>query len=286
MQNYYKIKELSRLYGLCTDTLRYYEEQGLLTPKRGENNYRLFGVQDIGKLNIIRSLRELDVPIERIREYIGQRTVDSTLKLMEEEEEAILEKIESLKRSYEEIRMRKKELLADSRIEDGRFSIRFCEARPCFQLSEDFILENDIDFLLKKLEKKYEENIHVIGIKGFGSRMDQKSLDQGIYNHFESVFFISDWDNYNSVIPEGNYASLYYRGEYERVEEMLPRLLSRIGEAGKKAGGCPMELYHIDMSDTLRHEEYLTEIQIKVEEGPEEESGKTGKTREKDRQNS
>ena len=27
MKEYYKITEVARLYGLCTDTLRYYEEQ-------------------------------------------------------------------------------------------------------------------------------------------------------------------------------------------------------------------------------------------------------------------
>ena len=36
MKEYYKITEVARLYGLCTDTLRYYEEQGLLHPHRSE----------------------------------------------------------------------------------------------------------------------------------------------------------------------------------------------------------------------------------------------------------
>ena len=60
-----------------------------------------------------------------------------------------------------------------------------------------------MDFVLKKLEQKYEDNIHAIGIKGFGAEMDPVSMEQGDYNHFRSVFFISDWDNYSSVIPEG-----------------------------------------------------------------------------------
>ena len=41
MKEYYKITEVARLYGLCTDTLRYYEEQGLLHPHRSETGYRL-----------------------------------------------------------------------------------------------------------------------------------------------------------------------------------------------------------------------------------------------------
>lgn len=265
MNHSYKIKEVAKLYGLCTDTLRYYEEQGILTPRRAENNYRLFGMQDIGNLNVVRSLRELDISIEKIREYIHNRDIETTLKLLDEEEELILSKIERLKEQYEDISQRKRELLQDKERKEGMYSICFLEARPCFQLTEDVILENDIDFVLKKLEHKYEDNIRAIGIKGFGAIMKPEYLEQEIYNHFQSVFFISDWENHNSVIPKGEYASLFYWGEYERVKELLPPLYQWIQDQGFKVCGVPMELYHIDMSDTNLHSEYLTEIQVKVE---------------------
>ncbi len=267
MNNSYKIKEISRLYGLCSDTLRYYEEQGLLSPKRGQNGYRIFGVQDIGKLNIIRSLRELDIPLERIREYINNRDIESTLNLLDEEEALILAQVARLQEKYKDIETRKKELLEDRLTEDRKFTIRHFDARPCFQLTEDIILENDVDFVLKKLENRYEDNIHIIGIKGFGAEMDPASIEQGIYNHFRSVFFISDWDNHNSVIPEGHYASLFYWGMYEqRISEVFAELMERIRDAGYESCGAPLELYHIDMNDTNRHEEYLTELQVLVRE--------------------
>ena len=63
MKEYYKITEVARLYGLCTDTLRYYEEQGLLHPHRSETGYRLYSIDDICNLNVIRALRELDMPV-------------------------------------------------------------------------------------------------------------------------------------------------------------------------------------------------------------------------------
>lgn len=265
MSSLYKIKEISRLYGLCTDTLRYYEEQGLLFPKRGANQYRMFSVQDIGTLNVIRSLRGLDVSLERIREYLESRTIDSTLALMEEEEGLIRSRIQALEAQYEEVSRRKEALLADRQTADRHFSIKACSARPCFQLNEDVILEHDIDFVLKKLEHRYEENIHVIGIKGFGARMDPEFLMKGIYNHFQSVFFLSNWDSYSSVIPEGEYASMYYWGEYERVEKLLPLFKKQVKDAGYVISGVPMEFYHIDTSDTKEQQEYLTEIQVKVE---------------------
>ena len=83
MKEYYKITEVARLYGLCTDTLRYYEEQGLLHPHRSEAGYRLYSIDDICNLNVIRALRELDMPVEHMRRYFGERTVASTLDMLD-----------------------------------------------------------------------------------------------------------------------------------------------------------------------------------------------------------
>ena len=83
MKEYYKITEVARLYGLCTDTLRYYEEQGLLHPHRSETGYRLYSIDDICNLNVIRALRELDMPVEHMRRYFGERTVASTLDMLD-----------------------------------------------------------------------------------------------------------------------------------------------------------------------------------------------------------
>ena len=67
MKPSYQITEVARLYGLNPDTLRYYEEQGLLHPVRGENRYRMYGIDDICNINVIRALRELGIPVDRIR---------------------------------------------------------------------------------------------------------------------------------------------------------------------------------------------------------------------------
>lgn len=93
MKEYYKITEVARLYGLCTDTLRYYEEQGLLHPHRSETGYRLYSIDDICNLNVIRALRELDMPVEHMRRYFGERTVASTLDMLDEQDAAIRARI-------------------------------------------------------------------------------------------------------------------------------------------------------------------------------------------------
>ena len=41
-ERYYTIGEIAKMYHLGVDTLRYYEEKGILEPIRGQNGYRYF----------------------------------------------------------------------------------------------------------------------------------------------------------------------------------------------------------------------------------------------------
>ena len=82
MGNYFKIGEISRMYHIGTDSLRYYERLGILKPKRGENQYRLYRTEDIWRLNVIRELRELGFSMEQIGVYLKEHTVDTAKMLL------------------------------------------------------------------------------------------------------------------------------------------------------------------------------------------------------------
>lgn len=63
-----KINEVETLSGIPKKNIRFYEEQGLLSPRRNpENGYRDYGDEDVELLRRIRLLRKLDVPIDEIR---------------------------------------------------------------------------------------------------------------------------------------------------------------------------------------------------------------------------
>ncbi len=62
------INEVCHIVGLSRKSIRYYEENGLLKPKRNsENDYRIYDEEDIKKLKVIKFLRELDVPIRDLK---------------------------------------------------------------------------------------------------------------------------------------------------------------------------------------------------------------------------
>ncbi|MGI6080775.1 MAG: MerR family transcriptional regulator [Candidatus Avilachnospira sp.] len=66
----YNIGEVAELLGVSRDTLRIYEEEGLVAPMRGENGYRLYSDEDICGLISIKFHRLNDVPTKEIRNII------------------------------------------------------------------------------------------------------------------------------------------------------------------------------------------------------------------------
>lgn len=72
-----KINEVEALAGIAKKNIRFYEEQGLISPRRNpENGYRDYADEDVRVLRRIRLLRKLDVPIDEIRLMLsGSHTV-------------------------------------------------------------------------------------------------------------------------------------------------------------------------------------------------------------------
>ncbi|MCD9354722.1 MULTISPECIES: MerR family transcriptional regulator [Gammaproteobacteria] len=66
-----KIGELAKTTSTTTETIRFYERQGLLkAPGRGKNNYRHYDPEHVTYLNWIRMCRALEMSIDDIREIL------------------------------------------------------------------------------------------------------------------------------------------------------------------------------------------------------------------------
>lgn len=72
-----KINQVEALAGITKKNIRFYEEQGLLSPRRNsENGYREYSDEDVQILRRIKLLRKLGIPIEEIRQmFAGVHTV-------------------------------------------------------------------------------------------------------------------------------------------------------------------------------------------------------------------
>lgn len=88
------IKEFSAQTGLSADTLRYYEKEGLLLPERDGNGYRVYGARDAEWTDFILRLKEMGVPLARIKEYarlrhLGESTIPERFAILQAHKETL-----------------------------------------------------------------------------------------------------------------------------------------------------------------------------------------------------
>lgn len=74
-----KINDLETKSGLDRATIRYYEKEGMITPCRHDNGYRSYSEDDLEQLMKIKLLRQLDVPISKIKELQQGNAVFQTV---------------------------------------------------------------------------------------------------------------------------------------------------------------------------------------------------------------
>lgn len=84
------VNEVSKLTGVTVRALRFYDEAGVLKPaRRTDKGYRLYGEEELKKLQTILLLRELDFSVDdiaaimRAPSFDAEAALDSHIKLLE-----------------------------------------------------------------------------------------------------------------------------------------------------------------------------------------------------------
>jgi len=97
------ISQMSRLYGVSLRTLRFYEDRGLIKPRR-EGNARYYRGADRVRLEMILRGKKLGFTLSEIRDLIGGNGANETPDLEQQlQPQQIVNQIGHLERQREEI---------------------------------------------------------------------------------------------------------------------------------------------------------------------------------------
>ncbi len=102
----YSAKEVAKITGLTTATLRYYEKENLMPPiARSNQFYRQYSDSDIEWINMIQCLRLANVPIRSIKQYValllqGGKTIKERHCLVDEYMKNLKIQIDNLQKAF------------------------------------------------------------------------------------------------------------------------------------------------------------------------------------------
>ncbi|MEJ5347951.1 MAG: MerR family DNA-binding transcriptional regulator [Desulfosoma sp.] len=123
-ERFFTISELAAQLDISPRTIRFYEEKGLITPRRTPGNQRVYTLKDRARLKLILRGKRFGFSLDEIAEMIGLADTDM------DEAAQIRKSLDYGRKKLNEIRDRMKDLI---------------------------ILEQDLLAVQKKLEKRLEE---------------------------------------------------------------------------------------------------------------------------------
>ena len=100
-KSYYSIGEAAKAAGMTEETLRHYDRVGLVKPsKRDEwTSYRYYTEQDVVRLNTVYALRQMELPLKKIKEVLAYDDLRKIVDFLTEAEQTADKKIAALQYS-------------------------------------------------------------------------------------------------------------------------------------------------------------------------------------------
>ena len=109
MKPYFSIGEAAKAAHTTSETLRHYDRIGLVKPSKKDEwtNYRYYTEQDIVRLNTVRALQMMDLPLQEIKKVLEYDDLEKIIDFLRQTEQKADEKIEALQYSKSKIQLAK-----------------------------------------------------------------------------------------------------------------------------------------------------------------------------------
>ena len=271
MPKLFQIGDMAKLFHISVSSLRYYESLGLLTPERDpDTGYRYYSVRQFEVLNTIRYLRELDMPLPEISDFLKNRDIDRMEEKLRQQKAEIERKRLELQRIERRIdnNLRRIRDAQDSELDVIKYAaspaMRIVWMDTALKISSSL----DMEMPIRELEQSQAETVLFLGKVGVG--ISAENLEAGSFEQYDGVFLILDdedrFDGKTVLLPETQCVSVRFRGSHTEAAEQYRRLMERIRAHGMKPSGFSREITMIDYGITSDREKFVTEISIPVTE--------------------
>lgn len=159
VKKYFSVGEAAKAAHTTSETLRHYDRIGLVKPGKKDEwtNYRYYTQQDIVRLNTVRALQLMDLPLREIKKVLEYDELEKIVDFLARAEKKADEKIAALEYSRSKIRAAKanyEQKLRQRESFNGVF-VKYCPKRVI--LLSDTLEKPSLDNLWNYLSHFYEK---------------------------------------------------------------------------------------------------------------------------------
>ncbi|SMF30763.1 DNA-binding transcriptional regulator, MerR family [Priestia filamentosa] len=267
MKELFTIGEISKLFHMKISTLRYYDEIGLLRPQFTDDktHYRYYSTQQFERLDSIKYLRALGVPISELLEFFNYRDIDNLVMMLKNQQAEIAQKKMELETIERKISQRLLQINhAINTPLDTIAEVKLPQRHVAY-LQHDYSPSEDIEFPISELRTNFNLKTNIF-IGKIGLSISISDLYAGAFNKYSSVFMTVEEDDEvaspTTIFPSREYLQICFKGTHIDAPPYYKKLMEYMRDHQYKLIDDSMEITLIDYGVTNDLNKYVTEILV------------------------
>ena len=261
------IGQFAALHDINKKTLMWYDEIGLFHPAfiHPENGYRYYSYYQSAILETILLLRELDVPIEKIRVFMKNRSAASIEQLLQEKIEALDRNMAHLKAVRKTLSHHRQNMQTLLTMDLSEISIVQKKERSLVtvDINPDTTFDKQAELITAEMKKYQLRRLHDAS---YGTMITVDSLRSGNFENYSKLFIEIPFPIKTGglhIQPAGDYARAFYKGAAESPVPCYQKIFEYVEERGLALLGFSYEVI-VNENVIDRAEDALVQIEIPV----------------------
>lgn len=266
----FQIGEISKLFHISVSSIRHYEDIGLVKPEYidPQTGYRYFSIRQFEVFNSIRYLRNLDMPLSEISDFLKNRDVEKIEEKLIKQKAVVAEKLRELEKTQRKIdnRLHRLREARESKLDEIVF--QKSPAFKIFWIDERLSIDGYYDMEEPTIKLAKEQTNAMIFLGKVGVGISAEHLNKRNFDCYDGVFLLLDeediFEGKIERLPETDCVILRFCGSHVEAPQRYEKLLDYIETHNLKISGFSREITIIDYGITNDTEKFVTEISIPV----------------------
>ena len=266
----FTVKELSKIVGVSSRNIRYYDDIGLFKCSGTlENGYRYYTIDKIEEIYLINYLRYMGIPIKEIKQHLENRNIDEYGTILNKQLKKVSDEILQLQRIQHRIQKRIFSLDYIRTLPPlGEITIQTLPAHRIIQLKKQIKRQIDWELALKQIDSENDLSPSIF-IGDIGFFVDMKKVKTRGPEEFSGMFLLADDPIYSSSaetteLNAGNWLTVYIRGDHKDARKYYDSLLDYAEENELILAAFAVERTLIDHYISSDPNLHITEILIPI----------------------
>ncbi len=259
------IGQFAALHGINKKTLMWYDEIGLFKPAviNPENGYRCYNYHQSPILETILLLRELDVSIAEIQDFMNNRSAENLKHLLDEKIAELDLQLMHLQAVRKTVFNHQQNMAALLTMDLSEICIIEKEERclVTVDIDRDVTFEKEVELITAETARYQLGRLHDAS---YGSMISVASLLKGNFDDYTKLFIeIPQLEQKRGlhIQPKGTYLRAFHRGGWDKLPLRYQEILSYARRQGLTLSGYS---YEKGINETVidRVEDYIIRIEI------------------------